>query len=729
MRANNSLTRMTLAGCLLAMSGLTATAYAQAQATNDGLSRASADEIETIVVTAQRREENYQDVPTPIRVLQPELIERLQLNSMNDVISKVPALSTVTVSGPGIGGFVFMRGVQNSGSERGVGVYIDDVYAPTVTALENAFFDLERVEVLPGPQGTLYGRNTVGGAVKFVTAKPAGKLGLSQSVDLGNYGYFRSSTKLDLPEYAGFSASLAALIKRRDGWVHNPGVGPDYNVVDQKAYRAAIRWQPADRFVADYTFDNIDIEDTPQLLQRGYNDMRNAFTFPLFPYRLETAYRDVDTEIAEDERETRHALTAELSFSDSVSLKSVTAYTKNDFFVLKDTVEGFNVASFWRNRYDADYFQQELILRVQPESANLDAQAGLFYFAEDTELMTQSVNNAMSLAVPYVPPTVNDLRPPAFSREDNKSYAVYGHLSWFPDRFDSRLRVDLGARYSRDERHADGIRPSGDQLEPGESSYTSFDPSLTVDYRFTDSVHAFAKYTTGYRAGGFNLYQFGEAAVPYDQETLSSYELGIKSQALAGKLIFNANAFFSNYDDIQITVFIPTGIDTATRREIRNAGSAEIWGVETELEFQPLPGLFLRGDITYLDSRNKQVNPATGETSNDPLPVVPEWKGVATIDYTIDLQGGFDLSLLGSFDWVSSRIQPSAEIVTQRAPGCEKLDVNFRLGGISFGGNDDASVSLWSKNLLDAECQTRRFYSSVTYETPRTYGATLNIRF
>ena len=315
--------------------------------------------------------------------------------------------------------------------------------------------------------------------------------------------------------------------------------------------------------------------------QRQYVFPLFPFAFPLQPKRVDRSWRTVDLPIEDDFTASGHALTIAWELAPSVSLKSISAYRELDVDQLHDTVEAFNLPAV--NRHDAGQhqFSQELLLSGALNGTAIQYHVGGFYFTETGRQQEQSLANpfGMAFASPYVPPTIADLGPAVASSAENESIGIYADVSWTPRTLDA-LTLNAGGRYSRDTRDAERVgSPAAD------TDYSRFDPSFTVDYRWTDELHTYARYATAYRAGGFNL--LNSNLSPFEPEKLTSYELGLKAQWLDRRLRTNLAAFWQTYEDMQLDF-----IDPATQQVYTlNAGEATFDGVEGEFEFLPADAL------------------------------------------------------------------------------------------------------------------------------------------
>jgi iron complex outermembrane receptor protein len=704
-------------GLLLGSTILCTSGTALAQQSNTEDSR-------DIVVTASKREENLQDVPLAITAFDAEALSSIGFTNLSDLMERVPSLAIAPYPNSSSSLVVFMRGVGQIDAvqiarDPGVGIYADDVYLARGTGLTTDLGDIERVEVLRGPQGTLYGRNTIGGAVKFISAKPTGQFGIKETLDVGNFGLVRSLTNLNLPEMADISAKLTYLRSDFGGWVDNPGSGRDFGEKRQEGVRAAVRWQPLESLLFDYVYDRSDQDGVSMYEQRQYVFPLFPFAFPLQPDRVDKSWRAVDLPIEDDFMSSGHSLTIAWDLSASATLKSISAYRELDVHQLHDTTEAFNLPAVIRNQATQHQFSQELLLSGEVADPAIKYHVGAFYFTETGRQTQQGLANPFGLAFafPYVPPTMADLAPGVPSSATNESIGVYADLSWVPHVLDDRLTFDVGGRWSRDKRDAERAGS-----ESANTDYSRFDPSVTVDYKWSDEVHTYARYATAYRAGGFNL--LNSNLSPFGPEKLKSYEMGLKSQWLNRRVRVNLAAFSQTYDDMQLDFIDPGTANVYTL----NAGKAKFDGVEGEFEFLPIDSLRVSADVTWMDARQSGeiINPFTQTpVVGTSLPNAPEWKYNASIEYLFPQLAIGNLSLTVGYsyrDEETSNGGPGS--AGDPRPAYDLVNARLQLAGVEIG-RGRLSVALWGNNLADAQYQYYHNFGAAIMGQPRSYGVNM----
>jgi iron complex outermembrane receptor protein len=671
--------------------------------------------LEEIVVTAQKYTQKIQATALSITAFGAVDLQNMGFTNFSDLTNKVPSLAITPYAYAGSILEVFIRGVGQSdvvniSRDPGVGIYLDDVYLARSTALTTDLGDLDRVEVLRGPQGTLYGRNTIGGAVKFVAAAPTGKFDAKESLDAGNFGYVRSLTSVDLPEYAGLSLKATFVRSDIDGWVRNRGTGGDFDAKHDEGYRLALRWRPRDDLTVDYAFDYATQHGTPDYLQRGYDYPPQDYpgvtdTSPLQPGRVSQSWRPVDLALKDDFKVFGHALTVTWDATDSMTVKSVTAYREDDSNFTLDTAEAYNTPQIEYYVLAERQLSQEFILSGTDDDLGLKYTAGALGFTESGSQVFGFINNPFLTHLPRL----SDLAlVPGSAR--NVSAGAYANITWTPSILDGRLSFIFGGRYSWDHRYASG----GFIASSGSVSYGNFDPSFTIDYRWTDDLHTYFKYSEGYRAGGFNLYNV--VLRPFQPESLQAYELGLKSSWWSDRLRFNIDGFDEVYRDIQVNTVTVDPILHSLVTVTKNLGRATYQGIETDLAVVPFDGLTLTANYSYLNAST--ASPLT------PLPFAPHAQYNLGAEYRFGAVGPGVLTGIVGWSWIGRENAGGGTI-----PGYGLLNARLTLAEIPVG-DGKLSVSLWSKNLTDRHyIYVNSGAGAIAFGEPRSFGANLTYAY
>jgi iron complex outermembrane receptor protein len=536
---------------------------------------------------------------------------------------------------------------------------------------------------------------------------------------------------LDLPEFAKVSAKLTYMNSSFDGWVHNPGTAGDFGGKDQEGFRIALRWRPLDALTVDYTYDRARQGGVSPYEQNAYKSLELGFVFPLQPDRVSQSWRPVDLPVEDSFVASGQALTAAWDVSETVTLKSITAYRDLKATEFHDTTEAFNLPVVIYTSVAQHQFSQEGLLTGSAESLGLKYTLGGFYFTETGGMRNAGIPNQFSArfyAIPYIAPTLADIGTPTPSGADNESAGAYANVSWTPPVLDERLSLILGGRYSSDDRGASNL------LASAHTSYTSFDPSVTIDFKWTDKLHTYAKYAKGYRSGGFNLYN--SALSPFGPEQLRSYEIGLKSLWWNDRLQVNLDGYIQNYKAIQLDFVDPLraggaggGIATV------NAGKADFRGVEGDFELMPVDGLTLTANFAYMDAAwaggsNTIANPFGGPPLvGVSLPNAPRWKYDLGAEYALPPFSFGTLSALIGYSYrgsetsnggpgTSGDVRPSYGLVNARVT---LSDIGFARGNLA--------VSMWANNLTDEHFQLYHNFGAIIFGEPRSFGANLTYRY
>jgi len=711
--------------------------------------------LEEVVVTAQKQEEAMQNVPVAISAFDQSSLERMQFTDMKDLTLKVPSLGIAIFPTNNSTLTVFLRGIGSSDVDQisrdpGVGIYVDDIYLGRAQGLATDVADIERIEVLRGPQGVLYGRNTIGGAIKYVTAKPTGDFGLRQSFSYGNWGYVRNNTNLNLPKAGGVSAKFSYVSEKQDGLVSNPGEGDDFGKENKMAYRLALLANPSDVVTLEYAYDYSQNEGTSRYGQQVAPNFNLGPEFwgraPINRSRLSRAIRGVNLPIKDDYDLDGHTLTVTWDAMENLTFKSLTSYRQTNNDRLHDTVEGTGYPILQAGATHQRQYSQEFVFNGSLDS--IKYVAGLYYFREDGTQRTSTSTYSLGLSLYdpahpsapgdlYRPIQLSDLPPYLIADVTNKSQAIYANITWVPH-FLEKMSVSLGGRYSRDQREQTRQRDISNPLvnggpnpnyvnDSGHADYSSTDPALTIDYRWTESFMTYAKASTAYRAGGFNV---RTARQPFGPEHLTAYEIGLKSMWFDDRVRFNLAGYYSKYRDIQTEIpdaqLLPVTI---------NAGDARIKGVEVELTVLPIENLQVQVDYSFMSTkRDDYVNPYTGMLNSDIIMgQTPKNKVNVDAEYKLDPFDFGQLSFNLNYGWTAEFASLIASKQLPDLVGSYGLfNANITLAKIPVSdeqGRGDLSVMLWGKNLADKDWAAYAGSGLEIYGQPRSYGITATYNY
>ena len=695
-----------------------------------------AAQLEEIVVTAQKRPEPMLEAPLSLVVINEQELQQSHYVDLADLANLAPNLQVLPHPNAASTLLLFMRGVGNSDEQiiqdPSVAVYLDGVYLSRSQGLASEFLDLERVEVLRGPQGTLYGRNATSGAVNLITKAPSFEASnFSQTLDAGSRGLLRATTHVNTPVTDTVAVKFSYQNSQQEGFVDNAGTGAQrFGDEDRSAWRIDGLWRPSEAFTARLIADKEEASDTPAYVG----------AIGLLPKRLDAPnagsawVSDLQTNDVSSE-----GITAILDWqlSSEWSLKSITSKRELSDFQYQDLhsgVRGPIAVLVTEAEGTQEQFSQELNLSYSNADESLKAILGAYWFEEDA---TRNARNTVPGA---------KVRKLVFGRKiNNKAKALYGQLSWRPDWQDQSLELTLGVRASEDERYvlldrAQQSLPDGPLMfapisNIGQRDFDNVSPSFMARYQLSDLVYVYAKHVAGYKSGGFNARastaaRFSEG---FDDETLVSRELGIKAELFDRRLRVAATVFQSDYDDIQMNVQSdPNNIVVA---DVLNAGKASIDGFE--LDVDALIGE--QSEITlrygWLDASYDVIRDAGGQNvaGNYRFMGAPEHSALLTWSGVVGASPESGLEYSISYSWRDQFFGSNttdAGVYKVPAYGLVSGDLSRRLD-FDWGTLD---ISLWSTNLLDIAFYRWHYNAgaggpipSGVWGEPRTIGLKLKL--
>jgi iron complex outermembrane receptor protein len=751
--------------------------------------------LQQIVVTAQKRPENLQKTPISISVLKGDDLTNRHAQSLLDLgDGAIPSLRVAPFFSRQSALIINVRGIgvlsdsNQPARDQGVGVYIDGVYQGRPQALGAALFDIENIEVLKGPQGTLFGRNTEGGAVNIVTRKPSGKFHMNSTFGAGNWGSYKAETHIDLPEFANLSVKLDGIITRRDGTVHNPQAGAnDFNSYDRRGFHGEVLWKPSATFSADYSYA-LTYDATTSLYEQQVAP--GAYTLavatPLQPNRVDVAAVG-GPEQPSVGKTFSHRLNLQWQAMPNLTLKSITAYSEltQSQFDNGSIAASFNSvpagASFVNvpfQRYSLAGFRQNQVseeLQAIGEVPTLKYAFGALYYQERVQDNAVAFFDAAFTDATGSMYQVLNLDPASkpyqrASYVKTTSKGVYGQATYTPAVADDIAHLTLGLRYTNDKKDGslfivNGVAPSppgypANTPIPLAYSKSRVDPLINLAIDASRDVHLYGKWSTGYRSGGANSRSLTYAS--FNPETVSMFEVGAKTEFLDHHARFNIAAYTGAYKNIQLDFSglyqqLINGVLVNTTRTTTNTvnapGTGRLKGVEAELTLVPLTGLSLSASYAY----NQVKIPATlnpfpasnGLLVTVPVPIyqvyTPENSASGAIDYETPVNGlTLRLHLDANYDsgfyvnYTDAAYDPVTHLPTYLQPkGDKAFVVNGRVALADIGLGDSGgkmTVAFWARNVFNEQ---HLFYKSGAptsgvvgfFNDPRTFGGEVNIRF
>jgi iron complex outermembrane recepter protein len=700
---------------------------------------ALAQVVEEVVVTAQKREENLQTTPLSISAMSGDSMEKLGITDFSGVVKASPALAFSPYPSSSNTLILYIRGQGVSDpmqitADGSVGLYSDGFYIARPQSSTFDLADVERVEVLRGPQGTLYGRNTTGGAVNLISKKPTGDFGFKQNLTFGTRDQFRSLTSINLPEVGGVATKFTLLKSDKDGYVKNIGNGHDFGEEAQQAGRFALNWGVTDDITVDYFMEMGALESTPIYYQNvaleGLGPIFNGFpgSYTNADGPRDKTYREFDLPLSKSDFE-GHGLTVAWDVNKNLSINSLTGYRELSYRAYQDYAEAFLIGFETDDDIDTHQFSQEFQFVGTTLDDRLEYLVGLYYF-EEKGAHRQQLD--MTIYTPLIGPIAIppiDIASDRNVSADAKSKAIFAQATWTPDMLDDRLSLTVGGRYTKDERSASRrFEQAGFLLEPGGSNdqeFSKFNPSFTANFNWNDDLSTYAKVVTGYKAGGSSESgPVGSFGMTFDPEEVTSYEVGMKSYWWDRRVRLNVAAYYSEFDDMQLA-FVVDPTNSAVVQS-QNAGSATVQGGEIELLVMPIDDLTFSLDVSLLDASFDEVEvlPGTvydrntngaspyvvGDNIKDifVMPYSPEKSVALGAEYVFYRFDQGDLTANLNYRWQDEQALTAnagggvPDYKNYWQPSYGLLDARVTLS-VDLPRGDKARIGLWGKNITDKE--------------------------
>lgn len=693
---------------------LTLPAHAQDQA------RTQLDTVDEIVVTAQRRSERLQDVPVTVTAFGAAQIEESHIVGVQDIITRTPGLSfdAFPASEPRL----FIRGIgssdRGSGGDPSAAVFLDEIYLGRPSAIAFDVFDIERIEVLKGPQGTLYGRNVVGGAINVITRAPdlADFAGALEGT-LGSYDRRELAGMINLPFADGAAAlRLSGSVRKHDGYTTSTVTGGDLEAGDTRSARAQLLLEPNDRLRIHLTADTTTDRGTGPA-----NHVLSTSRPDRYPLSLDPS-KSLATIDGRQDRDT-HGLRAEASWSlPFARLSYLGSHREVDY----ESYYDFDGSNGTRGIEGGDTEHSELtsheVRLLSPDDSQATWVLGVYSYRAKTDRAVS--NNTFNFAG----------RERVTQESKLESYAVYGDIT-YP--VTDRLNLVAGVRYTKDEKayHIVNLGPQQFQtvFPLDATASVSFDAvtwRVGADYHIAPDHMVYAMVSRGFKSGGFqDAPSSPEAAVtPFDPEYATQYELGLKQQFFDRALTWNNSIFLIDYTDLQ------TGQTVGLSKLTNNAGAATIKGYETSLAWRIGAGFDLAANYAYTDATFDDF--ATVDDNNNPINLAgnrlsrtPRNKLTVSPSYALELANGGEVRATAEYRYESLIYDDNSNLEPEVRQPTEFIDANA-----GYTSPDGAwTFSVWGKNLTDERTRTLQvFFNStffVAYNAPRTYGATLRWNF
>lgn len=726
--------------------------------------------VSEVVVTARHRSEDVQSIPASVAAVSAADMQRTPMTSLSDLQTLVPGL--VFAQPQFDKAQIYLRGIgsnqYSAGAEGSVGIFVDGVYLARFSEMNVPLLDTQRVEVLKGPQGALYGRNTIGGAINVVTAEPTPEFSGEGAVTYGRFGQVQVSGAVSGPISDDLLFRLSMSKVKDDGYMRIANMdGPvTGNGDDYYSARGKLLWRPTERFEAELTVDYLDRHAQGEIDHLTNVDGRRGSPYlmlgPDLPKTLSNAYYSSDIYDAranvlgyQDQEGVGGAL--KLAWrTEAADLTSITSYRWNRYAGNNDyDATEFDVLESPKLE-KAHQLGQELRASSKSGGAftfggKVNWLAGVNYFQEDvgrTDTLAFGAENLFAVLLNGGAPYQDNL---SFTLH-TKSYSVFGQAGV---NLTDRLNLTLGARYTADDKV--GVhRPTTTHPSPGgfvkadfvkevdPPTYTSFDPSASLQYRFGKALMAYASYTRGSKSGAFQftvpLPAYASVDLMAKPESVNAYELGFKSTLIERRLRFNAALFRMDYKNLQVQKRVqvdPTNPASATTL-LGNAEKSRVNGFEASLAATPLANLTLDLGYQYLDAKfiTFHFDP-THDYSGDVMPRSPKSSLTAKASYDVQLRSG-DLAFYAAYQWSSAQFfEPD-----NTDPGTRQSAYGLLSASLAYT-RDNWKISVWGENLTDsrymladvsnppnpADGTGKPAALSVLPGRPLTFGVTAGVKF
>ncbi len=739
-------------------------AYAQGAAAGSGADE-GAVAIEEITVTAQRREEQIQDVPISVTAMNAAFLIRNNIENIEELSGYVPSLYTTNsvnygaapVSIRGIGG---ANGGGNFFNDEPVAVYLNDMYIGRLSFSTSDLVDLESVQVLRGPQGTLFGRNATAGALLVQTARPTMDPEGFVRLGIAEHGEQTARAAISGPLADNFQARLAVGWSDRDGWGTNTFNGEDVNGSEDLTTRLSLAWQPTSSLSLDLMVERQDQEANPATI----NVASVAPGVPSSPFDkrddLDAALDDLEFRFNDPEENDNDATNAVFSLSwdlGAVALDAITGYRDYELTGAQDS-DSTEFQLFNNNGViESDQFSQEVRLS-STGSGPLSWAAGAYYYQEDSELLF-IINNFQGLFGAGTNATFD-------GRQDLSSWAVFADATWD---FAERWSLTLGGRFSQEDKEFEnkqtvftisdsfplpvpfGPFPAGATIPGGllfadpplfesDEDFSNFSPRVVVEYDWAEDSMVYLTFSQGFKSGGFNSFGLEPA---FTEEEIDAWEVGIKSTLLDRRLRLNAAWFFYDYTNLQVRLPVPTG-----GVSIDNAGEASVSGLEVEASLLVTDRLRLDANFSYLDTELDQFD--TQQVPNDlqfligaPIPLeavnaagneltrAPEFSFFLAARYDVplaaDYRGTFELAYRYQDEVFFLETNQTQD--TFAGDSSDRLDARF-----SFGPRSQRwEGAVYVKNVTDDRTITQvsalGSFPNAAVNAPQQWGAEFTYRW
>jgi iron complex outermembrane recepter protein len=713
---------------------------AQAQATSQVPSAAPAVAVEEVIVTARKKRETLQETPISITAFTAAALQKTGSTTINDIALRTPGLQygnfgDVKLSPTSLRGVV--GGAGSAGADPAVGYYVDEVFVGQGVGANLDLYDIERVEILRGPQGTLFGRNTIAGVISITTKKPTDEVIGSASISYGNYDETRLAGSLSGPIVADFlSGKISAVYNKRDGTSRNTFLNRDVNTIGNWTMRGQLLFTLSDRTNFTLTAEHSRVDQEPLVFDTlRYNptaaqpNLLDAFGLPR---NLNALDRRVQSDTITQERSKGTTVSGTFRTNlNGVGITNITSHHQHDYFSRVDTDR-----SPLQIIYDGDpekvkRFSEEL--RLDFKTGPVNWLVGGYYFKQNSKNLS-FVELGSLVASLFGDPSLTGIRTGSNAELDVSSAAGFANAAW---QITPQFDVSIGGRYTNETKKIDYAQNDpisllgGTFALKGKSDFSQFTPSFNARYRFTRNILGYGAISKGFKSGGFNDALGDANGIAFGPESLINYELGLKNRLFDGRVTLNIAAFYMKWSDIQLTQDNPA--TPVFDSFISNAGAAHSQGLEVELNARPTDAFNLGASFSLQDAQYDEGTTVTGVPLRY-IPFSPKYTGNLNASYSLPVSGIGTVTLFGeallkgrTYLTVNNDVDG---IVDNRTV------FNARLTLATL--NDRLSITAYGKNLSDEKYFERLFdltgtsligQKFVILNNPRTYGIEAKLDF
>jgi iron complex outermembrane receptor protein len=754
--------------------------------TTDGLAQSPTDEakpvLEEVIVTAQRRAETLQTVPMAITVFSGDELRQQGILDLKSLSERTPGLF-ISDPSPGQAEF-FMRGVGSSddgaAADRSVPLYIDEVYIPRTSSQVVDLLDLERVEVLRGPQGTLFGRNAAGGAIHLITQKPTETPEARVEATYGNLNAVNLQAFVSGPIVGDILGKVSVSSRSRDGYITSvmgdfPDIAStenpanlqdlDFMNINSDTIRGGLRYLAGENLEINASASYSARDETgviryyvPGPADGGFFYSSDSLLVPNYENNIRKTVHD-DPGNAKI-RNWLGSFRIDYGLSWGATLTSLTSYQKTEFSS-DETLATENMAKLRLStsgppftflgdnpvNEDSDAFSQELRLSSSTDGP-LQWVAGLYYLEEsvdrhETAGLGVVVSDGAGGLIEIIPVT----RGGEIQEAQSESYAAFAQGTYL---ITDSLRLTAGVRYTKDDKEvhlvgtAGGLVVAEDYAGTSSESWSKTTPKVSLDFMVNEDIMLYALASNGFKSGGWQglAPTAASALTPFEPETTWLFEVGAKSEWFEDRLRINVALFEQDYEDMQIAQsLIPEDAPPEVVAVLftNNAASSKIKGVEAEIEAAPTPNWFFSGTYSYLDTSFTEflvpegfrlgvgAPPVEDRVGND-LPRAPRNMANALARYTLDLRGGGNVTMQASYRYIGKSYGDVDNLYFGVVPEYSLVDARVTY----YTPGDNWSISLWGNNLTEEDYFLTAFPNVgsgwATPGPPRTYGVTVSWR-